>query len=496
MASSKAPEGNKTMVPAAAPATVSPAFDTHPAAFLYQRYYHRIRESILAGALRPGARLPSTRALAAEHGVSRNTVSLAFDQLRAEGYLEARQRAGTFVTRALPDALLGVREPQPAPVRLRAAPVSRASAAVSRMRAFQTGPALEAFPARVWARLVAREWRRPWRRMGYGDPRGHEALRRMIAEHVAVARGARCNAEQVIVVAGSQQGLALAAQVLLSPGDRVWVEDPCYHGARAALEAAGARLVPVSVDGDGLVVREGVRHAPRARAACLTPSHQYPLGGTMSIARRLAVVEWAERAGAWIIEDDYDSDFRYASRPLPCVQGIDARAAARVVYIGTFSKTLFPALRLGFLIVPPALVDRFAAARHASDRHSPTIDQAVLAAFIAEGHYGRHVRRMRALYAERQAALVEAGRGVLAPYVEVVPSGGGLHLVGWMRGGLADTAVAQAALEDGVDVQPLSGLTRGRHGLLLGYAAYSPAAIRGAVERLARAAERVGRGRR
>jgi GntR family transcriptional regulator/MocR family aminotransferase len=490
MASSKAPERDKTMVPAAA---VSPAFDTHPAAFLYQRYYHKIRESILAGALRPGARLPSTRALAAEHGVSRNTVSLAFDQLRAEGYIEARQRAGTFVTRALPDALLGVRGPPSAPVRPRAA---RASATVARMRAFQTGPALEAFPARVWARLLAREWRRPWRLMGYGDPRGHGALRRMIAEHVAVARGARCDAEQVIVVAGSQQGLALAAQVLLSRGDRVWVEDPGYHGARAALEAAGARLVPVPVDGDGLVAREGVRHAPRARAVCLTPSHQYPLGGTMSIARRLAVVEWAERAGAWIIEDDYDSDFRYASRPLPCVQGIDARAAARVVYIGTFSKTLFPALRLGFLIVPPALVDRFAAARHASDRHSPTVDQAVLAAFIAEGHYGRHVRRMRALYAERQGALVEAGRALLAPYVEVAPSGAGLHLVGWIRGGLADTAVAQAALEDGVEVQPLSALTRGRHGLLLGYAAYSPAAIRVAAERLARAAERAGRGRR
>jgi GntR family transcriptional regulator / MocR family aminotransferase len=474
------------------PAAVSPVSELHPSAFLYQRYYQKIRDSILAGTLRPGARLPSTRALATEHGVSRNTVSLAFDQLRAEGYIEARHRAGTFVTAALPDALLGVRGQNSVP-RARA---SRASGSVARMRAFQTGPALEAFPARVWARLVAREWRRPWRLMGYGDPKGHGALRRVIAEHVAAARGARCDAEQVIVVAGSQQGLALAAQVLLSRGDRVWVEDPGYHGARAAFEAAGARLVSVSVDGDGLVVSEGMSRAPRARAVCLTPSHHYPLGGTMSIARRLAVIEWAERSGAWIIEDDYDSDFRYASRPLPCVQGIDARAAERVVYIGTFSKTLFPALRLGFLIVPPALVERFAAARHASDRHSPTVDQAVLAAFIAEGHYGRHVRRMRALYAERQAALVEAGRGVLAPYVEIEPSGAGLHLVGWMRGALVDTAVVQAAREDGVEVQPLSGLTRGRHGLLLGYAAYSPAVIRGAAERLARAAQRVGRGRR
>jgi GntR family transcriptional regulator / MocR family aminotransferase len=478
---------------------------------LYRQCYDVIRGELLAGRLRPGARLPSTRLLAAEHGVSRNTVSLAFDQLRAEGYIEARHRAGTFVTAALPDALLRVRPGANVSRETSAAALGNVSretsaaalgnvsretsatarelAALPRMRAFQPGPALDAFPARLWARLLAREWRRPVRLMGYGNPKGHGPLRRAIAEHVAVARGAQCEAEQVIVVAGSQQGLALAARVLLAPRDRVWVEDPGYHGTRAALAAAGARVVPVPVDGEGLIVREGIARAPRARAVCLTPSHQYPLGGTMSIARRLAVLEWAVRADAWVIEDDYDSDFRYTSRPLPCVQGFDARATERVVYVGTFSKTMFPALRLGFLIVPPALIDRFAEARYAMDRHSPTVEQAVLAAFIAEGHYARHVRRMRAVYAERQAALVEAGRSVLAPYLSIEPSGAGLHLVGWMhrglRAGLTDTTVARAARESGVDVQPLSGLTGGRSGLLLGYAAYTPGAIRGGAERLA-----------
>jgi GntR family transcriptional regulator/MocR family aminotransferase len=454
---------------------------------LYRQCYDAIRGAILAGRLRPGARLPSTRLLAADHGVSRNTVTLAFDQLRAEGYIEPRHRAGTFVSAALPDTLLGV-APVPRVVR-------RSIPSPPRPRAFQPGPALDAFPVRIWARLVAREWRHPRRLLGYGDPLGHGPLRRAIAEHVAAARGARCDAEQVVVVAGSQQGLALAARVLLAPRDRVWVEDPGYHGARAALTAAGARLVSVPVDDDGLVVSEGEARAPRARAVCLTPSHQYPLGATMSIARRLAVLDWAVRTGAWIIEDDYDSDFRYTSRPLPCVQGLDARAADRVVYIGTFSKTLFPALRLGFLIVPPSLVGRFADARFAADRHSPTIDQAVLAAFIADGHYARHVRRMRALYAERQAALVDAGQGVLSPYLALSPSGAGLHLVGWMRGRMSDTMLAQAARDSGVDVQPLSTSAGGRHGLLLGYGAFTPAMIHSAAERLAQAARRIRRAR-
>jgi GntR family transcriptional regulator/MocR family aminotransferase len=258
---------------------------------------------------------------------------------------------------------------------------------------------------------------------------------------------------------------------------------------RAPLAGARARIVPVSVDADGFDVgaAEGTRTA--ARAAFVSPSHQYPLGVTMSVSRRLALLSWAARTGGWIVEDDYDSEFRYASRPLPCVQGLDT--ADRVIYVGTFSKTVFPALRLGFLIVPPSLVDRFAAARASTDRHSPTIEQAVLAAFLADGHYARHVRRMRALYAERQDALVDAGRGVLADAFEIAASGAGMHLVAWLRSRRDDAALSRAALALGIETQPISRFALRpypRAGLMLGYAAYTPAEIRSAAAALARAA--------
>lgn len=482
---------------------------------LYRQCYAALRDAILGGRLAPEARLPSTRALAAEHRVSRNTIALAFDQLRAEGYLAARHRAGTFVSATLPDDLLRVRGRRP-PV----APTGPNRALPTGMpagwpdarddvppRAFRTGvPALDAFPARLWARLVARQWRRPAALLGYGDARGYEPLREAIAAHVAAARGAQCDAAQVVVVNGSQQGLALAARLLLAPGESAWVEDPGYPGVRAALAAshrgAGARIIGVPVDDDGIIVSAGMA-APGggdARAAFVSPSHQYPLGATMSVSRRLALLDWAVRRDAWVVEDDYDSEFRYASRPLPCLQGLDPAGGRRVIYVGTFSKTMYPALRLGYVIVPPALVDRFVAARAAEDRHSPTVEQAALAAFIADGHYARHVRRMRALYAERQAALLDAATegSALGEYVEVAGSGAGMHLIGWLRhGGVnADVAVARAAREIGVDVQPVSpmamtpGLLR-RGALMLGYAGYTPAAMRAAAAKLARACARV-----
>jgi GntR family transcriptional regulator/MocR family aminotransferase len=294
----------------------------------------------------------------------------------------------------------------------------------------------------------------------------------------------------VIVVGGSQQGLDLAARVLLDSGDAVWMEEPGYPGARAAFAAAGARLVPVPVDDEGLRVEAGERAAPEARLVYVSPSHQYPTGATMSASRRLALLAWAARAGAWVVEDDYDSEFRYASRPLPALQGLDG--AGRVVYVGTFSKTLLPALRLGYLVVPDALVDTFRAARAVVDRQSPIVDQAVLAEFLEAGHFARHVRRMRALYAERQAALVEAARHRLDGLLEVRPAGAGMHLVGWLPPGADDARAAAGALAAGVESRALSRcalqpLPRG--GLMLGYAAYTPQRIRRAVERLAGALE-------
>lgn len=466
-----------------------------------RQLYQEIRQAILAGRLRPGARLPSTRALAAEAGLARITVVTAFEQLVAEGYLDSRVGSGTRVARALPERPA----PRPAPAR-RAATTPRRTPSrrgglmlglalprrtdALRIAPFRTGlPALEVFPTELWARLVARQWRHaPGALLDYGDPAGHRPLREAIAAHLAEARAVRSEAGQIIVVNGSQQALDLAARVLLDPGDAVWIEDPGYLGARGALGAAGLRLVPVRVDAQGLDVAEGLRREPAARLAYVTPSHQYPTGVTMSLARRLALLGWASERGAWILEDDYDSEYRYRGRPLAALQGLDT--GGRVIYVGTFSKVLCPALRLGYLVVPPDLVDAFVAARALADRHAPPVTQAALADFIAEGHFARHLRLTRALYAERQAALVEAARERLAGLLDVTPSEYGMHLVGSLPRGRSDVAAARAAERLGVQATPLSGYavrTPRPEGLVLGYAGFGVEAIRAAVDRLARA---------
>lgn len=470
---------------------------------LYRQLYDALRDAILSGRLRPGSRLPSTRALADDLGASRNTVLAAFGQLLAEGYLEGRVGAGTTVARTLPETLLrarpeveGTRQPGRRPrlsrrgVQLLGTRGGVATAAIV-AQPFRPGlPGLDAFPFDLWTRLVARRWRRvPRQLLDYGDPAGYAPLREAIAGYLGEARAVRCEASQVIVVTGAQQAVDLAARVLLDPGDTAWVEDPGYQGARGALIAAGIRLAPVPVDAEGLDVRRGARSAPGARLVYVTPSHQYPLGVTMSLNRRLALLEWASASGAWILEDDYDSEYRYAGRPLAALQGLDT--AGRVIYAGTFSKVLFPALRLGYLVVPPELVDAFIAARALADRHSPSVTQAALADFIDGGHFARHVRRTRALYAERQAALVHAARRTLGGLLEVAPAEAGMHLMGWLRTGVDDRAAARAALTRAVDVPPLSAYrarpTRPseRGGLMLGYAAYAPREIDEACGRLA-----------
>jgi GntR family transcriptional regulator/MocR family aminotransferase len=485
------------------PAALLLPLDPRAAEPLYRQLYGSLRAAILGGRLSAGGALPSTRLLAGELGVSRNTVLLAFDQLRAEGYLEGTPRSGTRVAQALPR-----RRPPPAgsngPALRPRARMSQELSARGRAiletplpwlasggtvpRPFRAGvPALEEFPCALWARLAAKRWRRP-PGLGYGDVSGFGPLREAIAQYVRAGRGARCTADQVIVVNGSQQGVDLAARVLLDPGDTVWMEDPGYAGARTALLAAGARLEPVPVDGEGLVVEAGRARAPRARMAYVSPSHQFPLGVTMSAARRLALLRWAAQAGAWLVEDDYDSEFRYDARPLACLQGMDE--AGRVVYVGTFSKTLVPAIRLGYLIVPDSLIDAFRAARAAADRHSPTVDQAVLADFLAEGHFARHVRRMRRLYGERQDALIHAIRDRLAGRLEAEPSAAGMHLVAWLAEGMGDEEASARAARAGVEASPLSRYATRRPprgGLLLGWAGFPPAAILQAADRLARA---------
>jgi GntR family transcriptional regulator / MocR family aminotransferase len=478
---------------------------------LHHQLYTSLREAILTGRLAPGSRLPATRTLAADLGLGRNTVLSAYDQLHAEGYLDGRVGSGSFVTAELP-VPRPTRRTGPRPST--AAPASRPPATprtgprlgprarrfvnmpvtLARggpPRAFRAGvPALDLFPVDAWARLVARAWKDVARtHLGYADALGYPPLREAIAAHVRASRAVRCDASQVIITNGAQQAMHLIAHALLEPGDVVWFEDPGYRGARVALQAAGMDLAPIPIDAEGLRVDEGVRRAPQARAAYVTPSHQYPLGVTMSLARRLELLAWARQQQAWIVEDDYDSEFRYTGRPLASLQGLDT--ADRVIYVGTFSKVLCPALRVGYLVAPAPLVETLAIARGVADRHGATLDQAALARFMDDGGLVRHVRQMRTRYAERQEVLVSAAARELCGLLDVTPQPAGLHLVGWLPEGADDRAAAERAWAHGIETSPLSTYSASgrspRPGLMLGYAGVSAAAIRTGVRTLATA---------
>jgi GntR family transcriptional regulator/MocR family aminotransferase len=458
---------------------------------LQRQVYASIRRAILDGRLPPGTRLPASRTLASDLGISRTTVVLAYEALLGEGYITGRGSAGSFV------ATLGVEQSKPRPTRMsratrdlsleaatqRAVALATAAGGLPNVRTtavpFRTGePALDLFPVRLWARLYGRRARRSTGALlGYGGEAGHRPLRSAIAAYVSAARGVRATADQVILVRGTQQGVHLATRVLLTAGDVAWVEDPGYGAARTLLATTGASVTPVPVDSEGIVVSEGVRRAPRARVAHVSPSHQFPLGHTMSLARRFALLEWAGAAGAWVLEDDYDSEFRYVGAPIPSLQGLDAQE--RVIYLGTFSKTMFPALRLGYLIVPSALVDLFRATQVVGDRIAPSLEHATLAEFIEDGHFTRHVRRMRAVYAERHEALLRAIRRELDGVADASPTETGMHLVAWLRNRSVDAArVSRTAHDVGIEAAPLSMYTVKAvlpPGLLLGFAAVRPA---------------------
>jgi GntR family transcriptional regulator/MocR family aminotransferase len=481
----------------------SPAPDTP----LYQQLYSHLQSAILSGELKGGMKLPSTRALAGELNVSRNTVVNAYEQLIAEGYLESVEGSGTFVTRVLPDLLLTppARRRVPADTRSRRAEAgqplfserARLQLAAPQMspsrssfnnrppRPFSFGmPALDAFPYELWSKLVLRQARRM--REGaftYQDAAGYRSLREAIAAHVTVSRQVHCAPEQIIIVSGSQGALDLAVRMLIDTGDPVWMEDPGYFGARGALLGAGAQIIPVPVDHEGLVVEAGIARASQARLVYLTPSHQFPLGVTLSLARRLALLDWARSADAYILEDDYDSEYRFAGRPLAALQGLDE--AGRVIYIGTFSKVLFPALRLGYLILPPPLVEAFLTVRRLIDIHPPMLEQAVLTDFMVEGHFRRHLRRMRTLYAERRAALLEAARDLP---LEIHSPEAGIHCVGWLPEGMDDLSLVHQAAAHGLNLWPVSSFSiepLARKGLVLGYGEYSVPQIEDGVRRLA-----------
>ncbi len=458
---------------------------------LHRQIYDGLRRAILDGMLRAGQRVPSTRALAAELEVSRFPVLTAYEQLLHEGYLEGRVGSGTFV-RAAPEDALRPAPGRSAPAGRAAPPRPRASPPPPRpdddgreggLRPFRVSlPALDQFPRALWARLVARHAHRlAPAHMAYGDPAGLGALREAIAEHLRTARAVRCEAGQVLVVPGSQAALRLCASVLLGRGDLVAMEEPGYPGARAALGTSGAGLAPVPVDAQGLDVAALRALGPRVRAACVTPSHQYPLGVSMSAARRLALLEWAGERDAWVIEDDYDSEYRYVSRPLGALQGMDA--TGRVVYVGTFSKVLFPAIRLGYLVVPPALWDAFVAAREALDLFSPTLYQLVLADFLAEGHFARHLRRTRGVYLRRRQALLDGLARHCGGVLAVHNADAGLHVATLLPEGVDDVEVVRRMTERGLTATALSTCYAGdarRSGLLLGFGGSDEGALEAA----------------
>ena len=485
-----------------ASASLLPSITLEGSGPIYLQLAEWFRRAIAEGRLRPGQRVPSTRALADELGVSRLPVLGAYEQLHAEGYLESFTGAGTCVAAAIPHE--GPATPRRRPARTPSASATpaprRVAARVAAMApppqtwlesqgAFRMGvPALDHFPHGVWSRLLSRHARDIGTgALVYGDAMGHLPLREAIAEYLATVRAVHADAGQILVTSGAQHGLQICAHALLDPGDRAWVEEPGYPGAHQALAAVDAVPVLVPVDADGLDVAAGLRRAPTARLAYVTPSHHFPLGATMSAARRIELLQWATRTGGWIVEDDYDSEYRYGSKPVAALQGLDADA--RVIYVGTFSKVMFPALRLGYLVVPKDLLPTFRSVRDALDTCSPMLPQRVLHDFIREGHFARHIRRMRVLYATRRAATQAAIQRHLPAALQVVGAAAGMQLTALLPPEIDDVALSQRAAQVGVSVRPLSPCYRGevrRGGLILGYGGVDERAIEEGVRRLRR----------
>jgi GntR family transcriptional regulator / MocR family aminotransferase len=430
------------------------ALDDASATPLYRQIYGRIAGAVLDGRLAPGARLPSARSLAAQLSIARGTVETAYQLLAGEGYIVARGAAGTLVAPALDRKLLksgGAARSMDATVSAAVASVPLRPPALFRMGL----PALDAFPHKIWSRLFARQARSlsPVD-LAYQSPAGHEALRVQVARYLAVARGVSCAPEQVFITGGFQGALGLIIHCLLQPGDAVWVEDPGYDNARNALRLAGARLIGVPVDGDGADIAWAVDKAPPARMAVVTPTHQSPLTVTLSLPRRMALLAWAAATGAWIVEDDYDSEYRYLGKPLPALKSLDRHD--RVLFVGTFSKVLSPGLRVGYLVPPPGLVDRFGAVADLLQPPPAALIQATIAAFLEQGYLGRHIRRMRQLYGERRVALTEALRKYARATLSIELQPGGMHLVARLPRGTDDVQLVAELVRTGIGPSALS----------------------------------------
>ena len=464
---------------------------------LFRQVYLQIRQSVQARTLGPGARLPSTRDLARRLGISRTAALCAYEQLIAEGWLTSRQGSGAYVCDDLPEPFIVPRRESAAPAATSGRYVPDREDLFGPLvlsdepgedRPFTMGLCLiDARTADAWRRLTHRSVKSMASyHFGYIDPRGLPELRSAICDYLRAARAVRCDPDQVIITAGTQHAIDLATSVLLAPGDQVWVEDPCYPLTYRGVVGAGLEPCPIRVDAQGLDVAAGVRSAPRARAAVVTPSHQYPTGAVLSMGRRLELLAWARSSGAWIIEDDYDSELRYRGRPLASLQGLDE--SGRVIYVGTLNKVLFPGLRIGYAIAPRAVLPRLVSARHLGDRQPPTLSQTVLADFMSEGHLTGHFRRMRQLYRRAQDVLIgELTRRVGPDRLRFGSPEQGNHLVVWLPDGVSDVELERAARDRGVVCRAVSRLylrAPPRPGLMLGFTGYRPEALVGPAARL------------
>jgi GntR family transcriptional regulator/MocR family aminotransferase len=484
---------------------LSPKPEAAPA---YRWLYAALRAAILEGRLHPATRLPATRDLARQYRLSRGTIVSAIEQLKSEGYVEARTGSGTYVSNTLPDDLLQVRSNATPPLPQAEMKPRNFSTYAKRVRLFPSFaprpsrafrpnlPALDLFPTTLWAQVAARRLRKVSTNFLLGcDPLGYLPLRQAVADYLSSSRGVNCVPGQIAIVSGAQEALDLVARIVLNPGDRVCMENPGYIGATAVFQSLGAKISYVPLEDDGIKLR--ARTLRKARLVYVTPGHQFPLGITMSLARRLQLLECARKSGTLILEDDYDSEFRYSGRPVPALQGLDRHG--EVLFTGSFSKVLFPSLRLGYLVLPSDLADRFAATLSITRRHAPLMEQAILCDFITAGHFGRHLRRMRQIYAERLNVLLQCAKQNLTGLLEISLVEAGLQTVGWLKRGMDGESAAAAAAQRNVEVTPLSIYTRGNaaaRGLQLGFAAVDAKEIRRGVQDLAIALEAMCKTRR
>jgi GntR family transcriptional regulator/MocR family aminotransferase len=437
---------------------ISPLDPTDGAPF-YRQIYDRFRGAITSGVLKPGDRIPSARALTRELGLARGTIEAAYSLLTAEGYIQARGQAGTIVTPGLKP-----RAPVASTISQSNSGIATVSFRPDSILPFQMGlPALDAFPRKIWARLGARCLRAMQPSdMVHPSVYGLQVLRAEIAAYLQVSRGINCSASQIFVTSGYRHTMELIAHALLKAGDRVWLENPGYPPTRELLRYMDIAAVSVPVDGEGMVVPDGIKVAPRARAAVVTPAHQSPLCVSLSLPRRLALLDWAARNNAWVIEDDYDGEYRYVSRPLPALKSLDRDG--RVLYSGTFSKVLFPGIRLAYLVVPETQVERFEQISQALEGGSPELTQAIVAAFIREGHFARHIQRMRKLYAERREATRAGLESVLGKHVRIDPQPGGMHLILRLQRRRSDRRLVALMSEEGLYGEALTDWTIGNDG--------------------------------